>query len=690
MKISLADILRKKFVWIPAPILFLFVSVLAFGTQIPWLGFYLDDWIILNAYNLGGAERVFEYAYLGNRPLVSWIWTLGLKLLGTEPFLWQVWALFWRWITVVIIWLVWKELWPNAVRQVTLAALLFAVYPLFRQQATALTFSFHWICYFLYGCSLFLMIQAVRKPKQFTIFMIGALLTSGLQLFSQEFYTGVELLRPLVIWLALRADSSDEKERLRRTMLTWLPFLAVMIGYLAWRLFLMPTPGSDRNTPTLLYSLVSTPLDGFNTLLTMFLQDVVESLVGVWYSTFEPGLYGSSTLASLLTWGIVIFVSLFVWIYFSLGQNNRPEPSLTPSEPWYKTAAPFGFLALILGFAPGWSIGRHIYDLTGIYNDRFGMAGMFGAALMVVAALDFLLKKPSYSLVILSLLIGLGAGQNMRFETSYRRSWEKQLQLFWQLKWRAPSLAPQTTIIGDGAIISYMGSWATISALVQMYEPEKNVHYVDYWYLDAQKLGEDFAQDQGEEIVDSKNFMYYAGPKANSLVISFTPETLSCLWVLSEKDLTNRYITEPLKNVLMVSNLDRIQAVENLPLREDIFGSEVPRNWCYYFQKGDLARQFQDWSQVVSVWHESEQRGLHPRIGIEYAPFIEGFAHMQDWQTALALTKKAYFPDYEMRDYLCETWKTIADTTQKTPEKNAAIQAVIEDFHCQDELGEGR
>lgn len=56
------------------PVVSLIICILAYGLQITRLGFYLDDWIILNAFNQGGAERVFEYAFFGNRPLVFWIW----------------------------------------------------------------------------------------------------------------------------------------------------------------------------------------------------------------------------------------------------------------------------------------------------------------------------------------------------------------------------------------------------------------------------------------------------------------------------------------------------------------------------------------------------------------------------------------------------------------------------------------
>ena len=90
------------------PLVLLLVSVLAFGLQLPWLGYYVDDWIILHALNIGGAERIFEYAFLGNRPLVFWLWWGAFRLLGSAPLPWHIWALLWRWLAVVMIWLGWR------------------------------------------------------------------------------------------------------------------------------------------------------------------------------------------------------------------------------------------------------------------------------------------------------------------------------------------------------------------------------------------------------------------------------------------------------------------------------------------------------------------------------------------------------------------------------------------------------
>ena len=359
----MADNPRKIWDRLQVPVLLLAVCILSFGILIPWLGYYLDDWIILNAYNLGGIQRVAEYAFIGNRPLVAWTWSVGLTLFGSSPAAWQLWALLWRWLTVVILWLGWRELWPQAGRQVTMAAMLFAVYPLFRQQASALTYSFHWISYFLYGLSIYLMIRGVRRPAHFKLYTLGSVLAAGIQLFSQEFFVGVELLRPAVLWLALRPAFPDRRERVKRVLMTWAPYLVLMAGYLYWRFGLMPTPGFDRNTPYILSTLLASPTAALGKLAAFLLQDTVETLLGAWYQTVQPGLFGAVQFSSLIAWLVVIAAFFLSGVFFWRSGRDPYREAQNQVGPWYKSAIPFGFAAMVLGFAPGWAIGR--YHLIG-------------------------------------------------------------------------------------------------------------------------------------------------------------------------------------------------------------------------------------------------------------------------------------------------------------------------------------
>lgn len=566
--------LQKKQDTLLPPLLFLLVCVLAYGIQAAQMGFYLDDWIILDAYNIKGLQGLKEYAYYGNRPLVFWLWWIGFQICDSVPSYWQIWALLWRWLTVTITWMVCRRLWPTAGRQVVLASLLFAVYPLFKQQATALTYSFHWMTFFLWGLSIYWMILAAQRKERAALFLTGSLLAGAVQLFSQEFYIGLELLRPVILWLALQTNVPNWKARLKRTLLLWLPFLLVFLIYFVWRTALMPTPGADRNTPRILYGLFSTPLSTLAELITMVAQDIVQILMGVWYAAYQPDLFTLTPPANLYAWGAAGLAGAAVFVYFRWGPGKRLPEDANPEKAWYKSALPFGALAMLFGFLPGWMIGRHIYDLGGIYNDRFGLAAMFGAALLTVALIEMLLKTQLYRLALACLLVGLGTGQNFRFETTYRWSWEKQSKLYWQLKWRAPALEKPTNLYGEGSIASFIGGQVTSSAVNLMYGPVRDPQIMDFRYFDVTKVDVEQLAAQKEPQTYSLGYMDYLSPPGSNLVFSFEPEKLQCLWVLSAKDKTNPYISSALSEALPLASLEQVLSEGSPALRADIFGPE--------------------------------------------------------------------------------------------------------------------
>jgi len=679
---------EKQQKWLSVSLLFISISILAYGLQIFHLGFYLDDWVILNAYNLGGPELLFQYTFLDNRPLVFWVWLLGFKLLGSVPLYWQIWALAWRLLTVIILWRVLILIWPNAYRQVTLSSLLFLIYPLFSQQATALTFSFHWICFFFWGLSVWLMIQAIRSSRYFFVLLLLSVLFDGIQLFTQEYFLGLDFLRPIILWIVLSPKEEKRKSQIGQVTKLWLPYLVLLLGSLTWRAFLMPTVGADRNTPTVLFGLIDSPVSTLTKLIEMFMQDTVHTLLGVWYRTYQPDLFTLSPISSLAAWGVALIGAGLVYLVINRMRFVVNGELTSKRGEWYREAIPFGMAALIFGFLPGWMIGRHVYDLSGIYNDRFGMASMFGAAIVIVGLIEFLRLNKKISLIFLSILIGLGLGQNFRYQTTYRRSWESQLRLYWQISWRMPDIQTPARILGEGSMIPFIGSWVTTSAINQIYRQSSESTYVDFMYFDLTKpYVSRFVQGEGELDPVKVKYMDFSAPEDNNLVIAYNPEENQCLWVLQPLDQFNPYLSSALQSAAPISNPELILASQSYPLRADIFGDEPVHDWCYFYEKADLARQFGDWKSTVAIWHEARENGKRPRVGVEYGPFIEGFAHLGNWEEAINLTTDASRLKFEMRKYLGTTWRRISDSTGDTPEKQDAIIRVIEDFECQDEFG---
>ena len=185
------------------PFVLLFVCTLSYGIFIPRLGFYWDDWPInWIAQNLGteGLARYFST----NRPYWGKIYALTTQILGGNPLSWQVFALLWRWIAALSLWLLLKELWKNNYDIANWTAVLFLVYPGFRQQHISLVYSHFFIVLTAFLLSLYFCILGIRKRKHFIWLTIISLLLSFINLICLEYFFVLELIRPFLIWKVAR------------------------------------------------------------------------------------------------------------------------------------------------------------------------------------------------------------------------------------------------------------------------------------------------------------------------------------------------------------------------------------------------------------------------------------------------------------------------------------------------------
>ena len=134
---------------------------------------------------------------------------------------------------------------------------------------------------------------------------------------------------------------------------------------------------------------------------------------------------------------------------------------------------------------------------------------------------------------------------------------------------------------------------------------------------------------------------------------------------------------------LPLSNIARIR---NAPLSDQypsktIFGLEPEHTWCFY-QKADLARQYGDWTSINELWHEAQKKGFLPGNGPEYIVFIEGFAHTNDWDSAVGLTVTANKYGNNIRSTLCALWEELSSSLPTSPEKVNAYHRVSEKLQC--------
>ncbi len=648
----------KSRIWF-IPLFILTCLIIAFGFQLPFLGYYLDDWPALHAYSTGGIERLQYYTLGEDRPLIFWTNWVGFKLLGFTPLHWQIWSLAWRFATSLLTWLVLCELFPRNRRETGIAAVLFSVYPIFQQQPTALTFSTHWLCFTFFMLSILLMLYAARLTRYYVLLTFFAVVFDLVQLMTIEYYVGLELLRPFILWIYLKNSQPLKSNRLLTVMKMWLPYLIGFGGYLFWRLKLMPFLGTDRNFPELFRDFFENPLLTLQRLGTIMLQSMIEGSLTTWHKTVQPDTIKFAPLANGLSWVVVPLVIMLGYICFGLLVRETEE-----DLDWAKTALWLGIIGMMLGFAPGWTIYGNIATSQGLYNDRYGLAAMPWAALTVISSVWLLLRKEKFRLFTLLLLISLATSQQFRNTTTYRHSWERQLDIYWQLKWRMPELKKPTAILGNGVLTLFMGSWADISAINQMYAPTDPNTYSPYWYVDA--FGQSPFVEETPVVEIERKYLKYNGKLEEVQPVVIKSEDNHCVWVLTPDDKNNPYIPAALQPILALADYQRIIDTPDYYLRPDLFGKEPVHDWCYYYQRAELARQSKKWGVIYNLWEDATNSGLHPLHEVEYLPFIEAAVNVGDLDMAFELTQKAYFPTYIMHDFLCVRWSTFI--------KNASLE----------------
>ena len=105
--------------------------------------------------------------------------------------------------------------------------------------------------------------------------------------------------------------------------------------------------------------------------------------------------------------------------------------------------------------------------------------------------------------------------------------------------------------------------------------------------------------------------------------------------------------------------------------------------WCYYFEKADLARQFGDWQEVVSIADSAFKLDEHPHDPVERFVFIEGYAHVGDWQRAIELSQESHqVSENDVGPVLCVLWKRIEAETVESVERSGALSEVKSMFAC--------
>ncbi|MGE5643108.1 MAG: hypothetical protein ACM3Y8_08860, partial [Byssovorax cruenta] len=570
------------------PVLIFGIALFVFSIKTLDQGFFHDDWHHVYYAKYFGAEGLKQFLFYDSRPLAFFVYAPLFSVLGFKALHWHIFVLILRFLTVWIFFICLNLLWENHKKENGLVAALFLIYPVFQVQPNSVAYALHWVTYLAFMLSLLFMILAARRSNRALVFTSLSILLEVFHLLMLEYFAGIELARPLLLWVVFRNIPS--RERLRKVVRAWLPYFVILVLYAVFRASFSQLLGYDRNSPVILFGLFSDTVHSIIFLVQSSIRDLVDVLIAAWNPAYDPAAIDFSVYTNVWIWAFVAATMLIAWIFFSLVKEETRAGH--DQVAWARTIWGLGLIFVILGLLPTWISGRTFFQLFNLFDDRLALPSMFGASMVWVGAIFYLIRKPAYGYLIVSVLLGLAVGLQLRTNVDYARGWQKQSQFYWQLYWRAPYIEPGTAFISEGEIFPFMGVHPTSYAINLLYPSHGTARQFNYaFFASGERLGgwEEFRR--GSTLADDRFGSAFRGSSKDSLTILYQPENQQCLWILRPQDRYIRNMPAITYESLPLSNLTRIQRT---PLSDqypsvDVFGKELPHTWCFYYQKAELA-----------------------------------------------------------------------------------------------------
>ncbi len=651
------------------PWVFALIAILAYGLLTPWMGFYWDDWVFVWLLNYNGPVELAR-SFLPYDPLVSPFFLLSSSIIGQSAFGWQVFGLVVRILVSLAAYWTFGQIWPGQSRKVIWAALLFLVYPGYGQQWVAFTHANQeWISFGFFILSLGLTARSLREgvPGKWRVL---ALLSQFIGLATTEYFLGMEFLRPFIIWLVL--DHLPFQGRLSNTLRHW------RASYVP--VWLLAAIGQYLYHNSEFYGGHSFGGGLSTNLLISYVKDLVPTLrvaaFDAWVRTIDLVTTSLSSLTDWLTLGIILVAFAGLIFYFrSLRVVDGPA---SPSDSWAKQAIVFGLVGILGGRIPSLIAGMPL-ELRFDW-DRLLISVMFGASLLAAGLIDFLFKESRRKEVFLGLVIALSIGMQFSLANTFRRDWQNQKSFFWQLAWRAPSLKSGTALVTHELPLQYVADLQLSAPLNLLYAPDASQLSYVLLYTRS-RLGGTLLPRLAPGLPMQGEYRTVTFESTTSdMVIIYQPGD-GCLQLIDPRYASPEAypgLPQNLADKFDMSNISQVeQNGDNMAEPAPYFGAEPDRNWCYYFEKAELARQFGDWDEVIVNYETASSAGFTALQPVENLVFIETFTRLGNVERAGRLTEAVLAQDRSLCRAVLATWeRALAASPEIQPDALKPIEAL--------------
>ena len=269
---------------------------------------------------------------------------------------------------------------------------------------------------------------------------------------------------------------------------------------------------------------------------------------------------------------------------------------------------------------------------------------------------------------LLAALVAVGIGQQFFNANIFRRDWQRQQSIYWQMAWRMPDIRPDTAILTQQMPLDYETDLAMTAVVNWMYASEIRPPRLPLAVVYTEKrLGGVVLPALKPDLPMEMPLrtMTFRGNTSRVIVV-YVPQT-GCLRVFDPQRgdaATYSRLPEAATEAIPLSNPDRIIVdAEARSLPSPPFVPEPDHGWCYFYENAELARQKHDWSEITWLRGQAAQQQLEPSDPFEWLPFIEAEARggQLEWATGKSVDLTTAEP--KMKRGLCTLWAGLTGPT---------------------------
>lgn len=626
----------KKITSLPWPEM-LFLTLLSGFVYLPhaWeLTYNKDDWYFMYDGLVRGAG-IFRDITLHTRPLRGFLYEFLYSLFGPFPLPYHLTSYLWRLLGGFgTLWL-FTLLWPNQRRFNFSLTALFLLFPGFYWWVSGFELQPNIISLGLEAFSIVFTIKAIQtgSSQKRIFYILASFLFGWTYLALVEYAIGMEGFRFLCIYLLVSRKYSDLHfvHSVWRTIRMYAIFILIPIGFVIWYEFFFENWRKAQDAGVQLSALFTFPLT-LPWLGVRLIQSTLNISILAWFVPFHENFI-TSRLRDILFGSILATATISAF----LAGNSFLKKYIGTASPLDKTQSRFqseaiwlGLLGTIAGVLPIVLANRSaVFSRVSQYTLPASLSGV-----LLVGGIIYSLLPGKLKWVTLSVLVGFAALSHHGLAARAVAEQETIANFWWQVTWRAPSIRSDTLLVVRYPNVNYADNdemvWGPANFI---YNPQRQQTDPVQVLLPAARMEPEAATNilmgsRDFDVVDlvikytSIHYNY-----KNILVITQAAEQ-SCVHLMDQRwpDVTNH--DEPLVAVSAARSNTANVIVDAEPADPPayIFGDEPAHEWCYFYQKADLARQQGKWNEIIILAQEATKLGLHPNDQIEWMPFLQAYA----------------------------------------------------------------